>query len=132
MIHKLKVLLFLSFSIVLSNSIVKMKKSNLKSNWIQTCDQGTVTNGVLTTKCATNVSSAHTSSTSVDLNTVIANMNGQLVIYSGFAQSCINCTITVDGQLACQCQRAADEVYVSSQIPLNPVFSNINGVLELS
>ncbi|KLO08358.1 Cyanovirin-N [Schizopora paradoxa] len=112
---------------------VQKEVREVDGGFVSTCTDTTVntSNVVLTTTCRNAAGDPITSS--ISLNSCIANANGQVVFRVGgnFANSCPGRAFlftSTSAEMFAQCDNDSGQL-VSSTIDLNSVFTNNNGIL---
>nr|3LHC_A Chain A, Cyanovirin-N [Nostoc ellipsosporum] len=93
----------------------------------QTCYNSAIQGSVLTSTCERTNGGYNTSS--IDLNSVIAAVDGSLKWPSNFIEACRNTQLAGSSELAAECKTAAGQ-FVSTKINLDDHIANIDGTLK--
>ncbi|MBN3908178.1 MAG: cyanovirin [Nostoc sp. NMS1] len=115
--------IFLSFNLVINNAWATGQFS-------QTCENISVNGSTLTATCE-KADGYTPSTTSINLNPYIANLDGTLS-WDGeqFAQTCENVGLAGASRLRAECERADGQTYLGTYIDLNEHITNIDGTLK--
>ncbi len=115
--------IFLSFSIAIANAWATGEFS-------QTCENISVEGSILTADCE-KADGYTLSTTTIDLNPYIANLDGTLS-WDGdkFALTCDNIGLAGRNRLRAECERADGVTYLGTYINLDEHVANIDGQLK--
>ncbi|QMS88016.1 cyanovirin [Nostoc edaphicum CCNP1411] len=115
--------IFLSFNLVIGNAWATGQFS-------QTCQDISIDGSTLTATCE-QADGYTLSTTSIDLNPYIANLDGALD-WDGdkFALTCDNIGLAGASRLRAECERADGQTYLGTYIDLNEHIANIDGTLK--